>query len=104
MRDKWSASTSDAIEPRPGNRAKMAFRRKLYLDSVMCKGDFSPTMSLGGAPPKRTNKQRRGISNTEIVCALAVAYTEDLGLKKRGRTVETGAVLFLHYMKATPDC
>ncbi|KAH7174345.1 uncharacterized protein B0J16DRAFT_181475 [Fusarium flagelliforme] len=53
---------------------------------------------------KRTNNDRCGISNTEIICAHEDAYTEGLGPKKRGRTVETGAVLFLHYIKATPDC
>jgi hypothetical protein len=51
-------------------------------------------MSLGGTPPKTNDNVRDGISESEMLCSDQNAYTEVLEVNKRGRTVETGAVLF----------
>lgn len=73
-----------AAEPRWRSRRNSAW-------TWSCAEKVPPmNMSFGDAPPKRTQTSAAGYQNTEMFI-LIDAYTGGLGVKERGRTVETGA-------------
>jgi hypothetical protein len=75
-------------------RAKMASGTKLCLDMIMRGGEFCQQYV---ARRHTTENKRQGpLWDIRIrhVCSDQDAYTERLVVNKRGRTVETGAVLF----------